>query len=48
VTLASQLARVMHQACLVRSVHHTLAAHEPGTQLLMTRNLPGPAIEFRR
>jgi hypothetical protein len=41
-----QLARVMHQACLVRSVHHTLAAHEPGTQLLMTGNLPGPAIEF--
>jgi hypothetical protein len=36
----------MHQACLVRSVHHTLAAHEPGTQLLMTGNLPGPAIEF--
>jgi hypothetical protein len=41
-----QLARVMHQSCLVRSVHHTLAAHEPGSQLLMTGNLPGPAIEF--
>jgi hypothetical protein len=41
-----QLARVMHHACLVRSVHHTLAAHEPGTQLLMTGNLPGPAMEF--
>jgi uncharacterized protein (DUF1501 family) len=41
-----QLARVMHHACLVRSVHHTLAAHEPGTQLLLTGNLPGPAIEF--
>ena len=27
-------------------MHHTLAAHEPGTQLLMTGNLPGPAIEF--
>jgi uncharacterized protein (DUF1501 family) len=41
-----QLARVLHQACLVRSVHHTLAAHEPGTQLLLTGNRPGPAIEF--
>jgi hypothetical protein len=41
-----ELARVMHHACLVRSVHHTLAAHEPGTQLLMTGNLPGPSIEF--
>jgi hypothetical protein len=42
----AEIARVMHHACLVRSVHHTLAAHEPGTQLLMTGNLPGPSIEF--
>jgi hypothetical protein len=41
-----RLAKLMHHACLVRSVHHTLAAHEPGTQLLMTGNLPGPAIEY--
>jgi hypothetical protein len=41
-----RLAKAMHLVSVVRSVHHTLAAHEPGSQLLMTGNLPGPALEY--
>ncbi len=41
-----KLAKVMHLGCVVRSVHHTLAAHGPGTELLLTGNIPNPALEY--
>ena len=41
-----KLAKVMHHCCVVRSIHHTLAAHGPGTELLMTGNRPTPALEY--
>lgn len=41
-----QLAKVMHLGSVVRSVHHTLAAHAPGTELMLTGNHPTPALEY--
>lgn len=41
-----KLAKMMHHCCLVRSCHHTLAAHGPGTELLLTGNRPSPAMTY--
>jgi uncharacterized protein (DUF1501 family) len=41
-----RMAEQMHRCCLIRSCSHTLAAHGPGTQLLLTGNRPNPAMEF--
>lgn len=40
------LAKQMHHCSLIRSCHHTLAAHGPGTELLLTGNRPSPAIRY--
>ena len=40
------VAKVMHLGCIVRSVHHTLAAHGPGTELMLTGNKPNPALQY--
>jgi hypothetical protein len=41
-----KLATAMRHCTLVRSCNHTLAAHGPGTRLLMTGNRPSPAIRY--
>lgn len=39
-------AKVMHHAALVRSLHHGLPVHGPGTRYLTSGNLPAAAIEY--
>jgi len=41
-----ELARVMNQCVLVRSVSHTLADHAPGTELVITGHAPTPALVY--
>lgn len=41
-----KLAKSMHRCTLVRSMQHTLAAHGPGTELLLTGNRPTPALKY--
>jgi hypothetical protein len=40
------LARVMNHCALVRSLGHTITAHEPGTTYMATGNRPSPALEY--
>jgi hypothetical protein len=40
------VARVMDRCSLVRSLHHGLPVHGPGTQYVVTGNKPTPALEF--
>jgi hypothetical protein len=42
----ARTARVMDRCTLVRSVHHSIAAHGPGTVYLATGNRPTPALEY--
>lgn len=42
----ARTAKVLDQCVLVRSLGHGLPAHGPGTQYVMTGNLPNPAREF--
>jgi hypothetical protein len=39
-------AKVMHHACLVRSLHHSIAEHVVGTQYMTTGNKPSPALDY--
>ncbi len=41
-----RLARQMNHCALVRSVHHTISAHGPGTTYMTTGNPPAAAIEY--
>lgn len=41
-----KMAKVMDRCVLVRSVHHGLPAHGPGTRYVMSGNLPSPAVEY--
>jgi hypothetical protein len=41
-----RLAKVMDHCALVRSVHHTIAAHGPGTVYMTTGNPPSAALEY--
>jgi hypothetical protein len=40
------LAKVMDRCVLVRSLHHSIAAHGPGTVYLTTGNRPSPAVDY--
>lgn len=42
----AKTAKILDQCVLVRSLSHGLPAHGPGTQYVMTGNLPNPAREF--
>ena len=42
----ARTAKILDRCVLVRSLGHGLPAHGPGTQYVMTGNLPGPAREF--
>jgi hypothetical protein len=39
-------AKVMDKATVIRSLHHTIAAHGPGTVYMTTGNKPTPALQF--
>jgi len=39
-------AKVMDQCTLVRSLHHNVAAHGPGTVYMTTGNRPTPALDY--
>ena len=39
-------AQVMDKCTLIRSLHHTIAAHGPGTVYMTTVNRPTPALQF--
>src|SRR3954447_21398134 len=39
-----QMAAVMDRCTIVRSIHHTVAAHGPGTVYMTTGNKPTPAV----
>src|ERR1700737_4568970 len=41
-----KMARVMDKCTLIRSVHHNVAAHGPGTVYLTTGNRPSPTMEY--
>jgi len=41
-----RMAKVLDRCTLVRSVHHNVAAHGPGTVYLTTGNRPSPAVEY--
>lgn len=41
-----KLAKQFRHCCVVRSIHHTLAAHGPGTEFLFTGNKPSPALDY--
>jgi uncharacterized protein (DUF1501 family) len=41
-----QLARCADKFAILRGVSHSLAAHGPGTQYLLTGNRPTPALEY--
>jgi hypothetical protein len=38
--------KVMHQATLVRSLHHTIPSHGPATVFMTSGNKPTPAIQY--
>ncbi len=40
------LARSADKYCILRSVHHTLAAHAPGQQYMRSGNKPLPSLEY--
>lgn len=42
----ARTAKVMDRCSLVRSLHHSIPAHGPGTQYLMTGNRPNPALTY--
>jgi hypothetical protein len=41
-----QMAKILDRCVLIRSLSHNIAAHGPGAQLMMTGQLPSPAIEY--
>jgi uncharacterized protein DUF1501 len=41
-----KMAQVMDKCTLIRSVHHNVAAHGPGTVYLTTGNRPSPTMEY--
>jgi hypothetical protein len=41
-----QVSRVMHQAALIRSLHHSIPEHNVATQYLTTGNAPSATIEY--
>jgi hypothetical protein len=41
-----RLAGVTDRCTLVRSLHHSISAHEPGTTYMMTGNRPSAALEY--
>jgi hypothetical protein len=41
-----EMAKVMDRCVLVRSVSHTLAEHDPGTELFVTGHTPTPALTY--
>src|SRR5262249_12643451 len=41
-----KMARLMDRCALVRSVHHGLPVHGPGTAYMVTGNRPSPALEY--
>ncbi len=41
-----QLAKVMHHCTLVRSLHHTIPSHGPGTVYMHSGYKPSPALEY--
>lgn len=41
-----QVAKVIDKCALVRSLHHSIPAHGPGSQYMLTGNLPSPALEY--
>ncbi|PQO33701.1 DUF1501 domain-containing protein [Blastopirellula marina] len=41
-----QLAKLMHKCTLIRSLKHAIPAHGPGSQYLITGNLPSAAVEY--
>jgi hypothetical protein len=41
-----KLARVMHKSALVRSLHHSIAEHNVGTQYVVTGNVPSPTVTY--
>jgi hypothetical protein len=41
-----RMARVMDRCTVVRSLHHNLGAHEPGTVLVATGNRPTPTLTY--
>jgi hypothetical protein len=41
-----KMAKVMDRCVLVRSLHHNIPAHEPGTVYMMTGNRPSPAMAY--
>src|SRR5262249_58866471 len=41
-----KLAAVMDRATLVRSLHHSIPAHGPGTVYMTTGNLPSPTLTY--
>ena len=41
-----KMAKVMDKCTLIRSVHHNVAAHGPGTVYLTTGNRPSPTMEY--
>jgi hypothetical protein len=42
----ARTAKVMNRCTLVRSVHHNIPAHGPGTIYVTTGNRPSPALEY--
>jgi hypothetical protein len=42
----ARTAKVMDRCAVVRSVHHSIAAHGPGTIYLTTGNRPTPALDY--
>ncbi|MBG88050.1 MAG: hypothetical protein CMO80_14260 [Verrucomicrobiales bacterium] len=41
-----RLARVMHHCSIVRSLHHSIPSHGPGTTFMHTGHKPSPVIEY--
>ncbi|KAA5539453.1 DUF1501 domain-containing protein [Roseiconus nitratireducens] len=44
--LMSQTAKIADRCTLVRSLHHNIPDHVPGSQYVMTGNPPNPALEY--
>jgi hypothetical protein len=42
----AKTAKQMHHVALVRSLHHSIAEHNVGTQYMTTGNKPTPALEY--
>lgn len=41
-----EMAKIMHKCALIRSLKHSIPAHGPGSQYVMTGHLPSAAIEY--